>query len=396
MEKLLIWIKKYWFIGIIVLTMMYPLFGIFLEDAVTLSGVTKETQQPEMTKSGVWDGSFQTWLNSWWEENFPGRGALIKLRNQMLYSLGESPNANVIIGRDKYLYEPGYITAELMTDGPYERQYYDDIGERLEKLRDLLEEGGKELYVFITPSKADFFRDRIPARYMLLDSKGDYDFCQYSMLIENLEKRGIHYFDSVAYIREHMDKGEISAPLFYATGIHWSHPWGETCAKGLLEVMRSFSKYDLGEVSVTESESPEPVFPATDLYDSLNLIKKPSDTWYRSDMVLSKEGSDHPNIFIRGGSFMGQSTTSLIWTGLFAHDVHYENYFYMTDCYSDQVMLSGFTAYDEAPLDRLVGQSDIIVLEVNESAISSMSFGFIEYALEHPGILDSEYQPGDE
>ena len=33
---------------------------------------------------------------------------------------------------------------------------------------------------------------------------------------------------------------------------------------------------------------------------------------------------------------------------------------------------------------------DLVVLEVNETAVSDMSFGFIDYVLEHPEILESE------
>lgn len=53
--------------------------------------------------------------------------------------------------------------------------------------------------------------------------------------------------------------------------------------------------------------------------------------------------------------------------------------------------MSGFTAYDELNLDVLMGQSDILVLEVNESHISNMSFEFISYLLEHPDYLDRSF-----
>ena len=38
---------------------------------------------------------------------------------------------------------------------------------------------------------------------------------------------------------------------------------------------------------------------------------------------------------------------------------------------------------------------DLLVLEVNEPSISGMSFGFIDYVLEHPQVLDQTEQRGE-
>ena len=38
---------------------------------------------------------------------------------------------------------------------------------------------------------------------------------------------------------------------------------------------------------------------------------------------------------------------------------------------------------------------DLLVLEVNEPSISGMSFGFIDYVLEHPQVLGQTEQKGE-
>lgn len=88
---------------------------------------------------------------------------------------------------------------------------------------------------------------------------------------------------------------------------------------------------------------------------------------------------------------MGQSLYALIQSGVFGKDVQLENNYYFTDQYQFSHTLSSFTSYEEMDLDTLLGQSDILVLEVNEAFIHTMSWGFIDYLLENPQYLDRIY-----
>jgi len=393
MRKLLGFIRDRWFIVLFFGTMLLPVYGNLIDRNITLNGVTESAGNPEVTVEGLMDGSSQTMLNNAWENEFPGRKGLIKLRSQMLYSVfKESPNANVVIGKNGYLYEPIYILNSLMANGPYgDGSYYRELGEKLGRLRDLLAANGKELYVFITPSKARICRAEIPGRYEVLDSVEELGFTDYSRLIEALDENGILYYDSISFLEENMNSGLLAAPVFYATGTHWSQSWGDTCASGLLDMMRKNSRYDLSTVKVTESVSPQAVFPATDLYDTLNLITKAEDDWYNAELTMDREGADKPTFLARGGSFMGQSVSNLIWAGVFGNDVYFENYYYFRNRFTENVYISGFQAYDEVDVDSFVGQSDIVLLEVNENNVWGMSFGFIDYLLEHPEYADEVY-----
>ena len=49
-----------------------------------------------------------------------------------------------------------------------------------------------------------------------------------------------------------------------------------------------------------------------------------------------------------------------------------------------------FTDYEAVDMRAYLRDIDLVVLEVNETAVSDMSFGFIDYVLEHPEILESE------
>ncbi len=380
------------FIIIFALTLLLPLYGRLLDGKLELSGVTGSTNPVELSSNTLADGSYQGYINDSFEDSFPGRKLLLKTRNQLLYSLlNVSPNSNVVIGKDKYLFEPQYILYETQVYAPADEEYFAALTDKLSTLNSLMQQNGKELYVFITPSKAHYYKDKIPDKLMTADMEAAYDYTNYDKLIESLDKSSITYFDSIGYIDEHLNDSSLEAPLYYKSGTHWSNPWGRTCAALFLDKMGENSRYDLSRVAVTEKKSDEPVFPDTDLYSSMNLLLEAKDDWYDSDVNVTYEGKDKPNFFVRGGSFLGQSISSLIRAGIFESDVHLENNNWYIDRYSAIGSISDYTAYDELPIDFLLGKSDILVLEINDAAIDKASFGFIDYLLEHPDYLDRDY-----
>ena len=81
------------FIFIFFLRLCYPLYGYLVDSAFTLSGVTAEVELIDVNLQSVMDGSFQSSLNTWIENHFPGRGMLIKLLSQLRCTfLNESAN----------------------------------------------------------------------------------------------------------------------------------------------------------------------------------------------------------------------------------------------------------------------------------------------------------------
>lgn len=389
--------KKRLFVILFAISLVFPLYGGIIGAHISLNGVTQQAEKIEPNIATIGDGTYQSYLNDRWDNNFPGRTVLLKIRNQILYSaLNVSPNSNVIIGKEKYLYEPAYILYENQAYPPSSGEYFDNLGNNLHKLKDLLEKNGKDLYVFITPSKVRYCKEYVPNKFNFLDNTEAYTYTNYSMLLEKLEEKEIPYYNSIPHIDKTIADGIFETPLFYPTGIHWSQTYGEAWAAGLLDYINQHSKYDLGAVSVSETLCEEPVYPAADLYSSLNVIVPPKGPWYSTEMVIERVGKDHPNVFLRGGSFMGQSLSALIRSGVFGQDVHFENNYYFTDQYSQSTTLSSFHAYDELDLNRLLGQSDILILEINEGNIHDMSWGFIEYLLDHPDYLDYDTETGVE
>lgn len=81
------------FIALFFLLLCYPVWGGIVGKSVTLSGVVVSENVQKATIENVMKGTYQTSLNTWVENNFPGRNLLIKLRSQFMYTcLNETPN----------------------------------------------------------------------------------------------------------------------------------------------------------------------------------------------------------------------------------------------------------------------------------------------------------------
>ena len=67
------YIRKNWFIAVFVLTLIFPLYGKLLDTNITLSGVTSSLDSVEATVDSLNDGTYQSYINSLWENEFPGK-----------------------------------------------------------------------------------------------------------------------------------------------------------------------------------------------------------------------------------------------------------------------------------------------------------------------------------
>lgn len=195
----------------------------------------------------------------------------------------------------------------------------------------------------------------------------------------------IDYFDSIEYINNHVFDERV--PLFYKTGFHWSAYTGNCVGAGFGEYLREKTGYRFPKVSIAAEPCGEPFFPDADCFYGMNILKPPYENYYKPVVTVEEEGLDKPGFLCRGGSFMGQSLSMLIENDYFGKNVHMENINLFTDKFTN---ITSFYDYDSIDLPELLKGIDIVVLEVNEPAVSNMSFGFIDYLLEHPETISEE------
>lgn len=340
-----------------------------------LHGVSDEAAL-SISKKGLWDGSSQSSMETWLNQELTLRTWLIPIRNQIMYSVFHtSTNDAVILGKNDNLFEERYLTAETQITPPVTDTEIEILAEKIKTLGEKLGEKGKSLFVFITPSKAHIYSEDIPKLYLKLapDAK---ERSSYEKLVEILEEEEIAYFDSVPYVLTL--KENAAYPVYTRTGVHWSRVVAMEVAHQLMDEMEEQLSINLPEITVDYTPTPEAIEPDRDLEELLNIWKGQNLEFYAPAVTVTDSEKDSVGLMARGGSFMQTSILTLTSQGYF------DSYFYMENTLVvDDGEISYFSEYDELDLKAELEQTDVVLLEVNEEAVDRMSFGFIDYMLDN-------------
>lgn len=347
-----------------------------------LSGVSEAASFPELTAKGLLDGSLQETLNTYYTENLPGRDLMIKLRNQVIFSLfAKSPNANIILGKEKVLFEREYVLKYEKYYPPVTREFTEDLCAKLTAIQEKLEERGKEMYIFITPTKVRYYEEYVPDCYILANRFPD-EPGNYEQFIDTLKHYPLHVYDSISYIDQRTDTPDL--PYYYRTGTHWSWLLSTEVTADFVRYLNEQSRFTFPEITTSVQPAATPVYPDADIFNLMNLFSRPYDTYFQADLLSEPRTDEGPNLFCRGGSFMGQTIAPLIHNGFFQRDTYIENTVVNHDRFTQA---ANFSDYAEIDLKQEIDQADILIFEVNEAHIPVMSFSLIDYLIEHPELL---------
>jgi len=144
------------------------------------------------------------------------RGHLIRVRNQVYYSVFSIAKANaVVIGKNDVLLDVEYINAYYGTDFAGK----DFLLEKMTKwkaLQDALSAQGTHAVIVFAPGKASFFPEAFPD-HLKRDFAPTTNYAYMRQLCDSL---GVTYFDLKSYFHAMADTSRY--PLFTRGGIHWS------------------------------------------------------------------------------------------------------------------------------------------------------------------------------
>ena len=164
-----------------------------------LRGVEKTTERPVFGLSELSSGSYQAQLERYIGENFPFRGYLVRINNQINYSLfdeiSSSYHSKIVSGKKKFLYEKAYIDAyngRVKLSKEQIAHKADEIATFQKKLR----AKGIAFLLLISPSKARLYPEYIHQRYLSPKESGS----NYGRFISAFRKRDVEFFDSFAYL----------------------------------------------------------------------------------------------------------------------------------------------------------------------------------------------------
>jgi hypothetical protein len=333
-----------------------------------LKGYFVIPQKPVFSYDGFYKGTFQDSLNSWIEYHIGFRPDLVRIYNQLKYSLFDIITAqSVIVGKNGFLYEVNYIKALFGHDYVGDEVVLQHAA-KLSAISNWLHLHDKHLVVMLAPGKASFFPENVPDRFAGL-AKGKRNDFAYA---EALADYGVPVIHGNPWFSAMRDTARFA--LFPKCGIHWSY-YGLTLAfDSLISTMENVSgrkwlDFNIKRIEVTHKlRSPD-----RDLWEGLNIIFKPDDyAMPYPELVMTKTDTP-PKVMVVADSYYWQ------WFGSgYATEAFGEHSFWY---YNEQIFPGdGSPPIQRRNVDLLlrVLDSDFVIILLTDANLYRFGFGFVE------------------
>jgi hypothetical protein len=330
-----------------------------------LQGAFEAGEMPELTASSYTKGSFQTQADHFLKYQMAFNGELVRLRNQLEYSLFGNINTILMLGKENYLFDPAYRDAlegnDLMSDSAFnETQKNLSEGVRILKERNI------PLMVIFTPNKASYFSEYLntPLSFANKTNKSE--------ITSMLDQNDVHYIDFDSWFLSAKDTTRF--PLMTKYGAHWSTYGAAIAGDSIINLMREISGDIPSSFKIKSVEfSDKARFGDDDYLPSLNLMKKwPSPPLAYPELEFIR--GSKPNPLIITDSFIWNLYDLGIVQNCFGEktSVHY----YFKTVYDVNKQRIASTASGTGILNP--DDFDFVIIITSDPSLKSFGFGFFE------------------
>ncbi len=351
-----------------------PLFQMItdVKEVKPLKGDVELSLKPKFTFNNWFSGVYQDSSNSYFNENIGFRPWLVKLRNQILYTVFDIMNAkDVVRGKENYLYEINYIKA-YNGDDFIGLDSIDFKVKQIKYLQDKLDSMGKTLIVYLAPGKGSFYPEYFPIEY----TKPITNQTNYKQYSKSLKLNNVNTIDCNDWFLSIKDT--CKCMLYPKYGIHWSYYGMVKAADSLIKYIEQKRNIRMPQIEITNIEKSTRIQPGDyDIADGLNLLfQLNSETMcYPKIKWVSDKGTTKPKVIVIGDSFywsmydMGICTNSFSLGGFW----YYNNEIY-PESHDKKLTVN------QIDLNKKNEETDVFILMVTEANLSKFSWGFVEKA----------------
>jgi hypothetical protein len=349
-------------------------FGVFKE--IPLVGVQSELNPVKLSWQSIKSRSYQRALESSVESEIGFKGLFIRTWNQINFKLFKIFTTQtyhpLLLGSNGMIFEKNYADSlRNSTRYPLSSTFLDS----LKQLQDKLDSLNINFLVLISPSKAAFFPEYLPKAYthdLALDPRYK------SRKIDHaFHSHGIRYFNSGDYLREFKTNPQFV--VFPKGGTHWSYQAAGQVLRHLSKTEQTQGRKFFEFEPIFKTIQKDPVDTDNDLARLSNLGYAPTDEalfYYMSDTLLQAK-SEKTNALIIGSSFS--------WT-LVTEILNNRSHQQLDFLYYNKTLWTYPSGQnqDARDLDKnlLVQKVDLVIIEVNESCVNELGWGFINEYLE--------------
>jgi len=335
-------------------------------------------------------GIFQDHYDDYLEQNLELRPLLVRLNNQLDFSLFRQANAEgVSIGKEGYLYEDDYIRAYLGEDYMGDSSISKNI-RRMKFLQDHLKANYDiDLILVLEPSKARYYPEFLPEKTDTL-TKG---LSNYEAYRDAAKKYGLNLVDLNHYslqLKNHPLNWDIPQnisrledlvplisryPVYTRNGIHWSAFSSVIMGDTIVKYIENLRNIDLPEMDIdTIVISNRPQSTDNDVSKTMNLLWDPpmKEMAYPRLAFSDTTGKTRPRVLVVGDSYYWNIFNTRLPKNLFANEAFW--YFYARvypDYYQEEIWVKDINIREE------IEKQDIILLMVTERFLFKFDWGFI-------------------
>ncbi len=361
-------------LGTIFIVLFIPILykSLFKNEFHPLKGEVYLPSDVIFNKADWFSTDYQQKKTGYLNEMFGLRSMFVRANNQLAYSLfNEAKVKSVIIGKDNFLYEENYITSFYGKNFMGDDSVANTIA-RLKFVSDTLTKLGKQLIVVFAPSKASFYPEYIPDRYLPINNKTNYKSFSSAATAAQL-----NIIDFNKWFIDNKQKSKY--PLYPKYGIHWSTYGAVLAADSLTKKIGELRHVSLPKIKITEIKLSKPFDVDYDLADGMNLIlkNKSFDMAYPKTYIETTNETVKPKVLVISDSFYW----ALYSMGISAcfNDPHfwYYNKLVFPESTTNELLTDDLNFANE------INKYEVIVIISTESTLDKIGWGFIENAEKH-------------
>ena len=172
---------------------------------------------------------FASEFESWLSDHFAFREAAIRADAQLNYNLlNTSPNADVIVGRENWLYYADSVP-DFTGEGRLSDEELGEITDNIAAMAEALGERGANLFIAIIPNKNTVYPQFMPPRYKMRDDEGNI-----ARLKAACATLPVTWIDLLGPL---CDAANAEPLIYYRTDTHWNRYGACLAADVILNAM---------------------------------------------------------------------------------------------------------------------------------------------------------------
>lgn len=352
-------------------------FGMF--EMKGLDGAVVEVEEPPLSYQSYKDGTYQRQLDSYIAAHFGFHEPIIRLYNQYLLLFRKTYAADVVIGKDRWLYGKnsvldhyGQLSSRYAESNETLEQNLRKNLLRLKSVQNKLEQRGTYLFVLICPSKDEVYPEHLPkyGPYVKCDGLRAIDYYP-KAFVEN----GINFVDMCAWFQQIKDTA--SYPLFPKYGMHWSNIACAHASDSLIRYMEYLTGINAPNIKIGSMYPDATRQPDSDLEQNLNLawgIVPVEQNYYADIEVIPDSSAQRLRLITMGDSFFWNMCYTLPMDDIF-ETYHY--WYYFNTIFNDP----NHNNVSQINLIEELDKADVVMISLSATQLYDISHGFLSQAL---------------